>query len=111
MRIEKITDINIVDGSEHYNMISEKGGTVHFATLGDELCACDWSCPGEGRRFLRELEKYADKKGLELTISNVISPALENILRKADYEESYKEPSYLDGDTIQIFKRRKEIQI
>lgn len=115
MKIEEITDIDIRDGSRHFNMISEKGGRVHFAISAKkdedgniEMCACDWDAPKEGKVFLKELEKYADDNRLLLTISNVISPALENILRKADYEESYKELSYLDGDTIQIFKRKKK---
>lgn len=108
MIIEEIKNIDIVDGSIHYNMISETGGCVHFAILGEEMCACDWSCPGEGRRFLKELEKYAEKYGLSLTISNVINPRLETILRKAGYDESYEKLSDFDGVVIQIFKRKKE---
>lgn len=115
MKIEEIKDIDIKDESRHYNMISEKGGTVHFAISAKkdedgntEMCACDWNAPKEGKVFLKELEKYADEHGFVLTISNVINPALENILRKAgNYEEIYEELSYLDGDTIQIFKRKK----
>ena len=108
MRIEEIKDINIMDGSRHFNMISEKKGTVHFAILGEEMCACDWNCPEEGRKFLKELEKYADEHRLLLTISNVINPRLETILRKAGYEESYENAGCMsDGDVIQIFKRRK----
>jgi hypothetical protein len=108
MKIEEIKDIDIVDGSVHYNMISEKGGNVHLALSNktNEMYAIDWSCPGEGRRFLQELEKYADEHGLILIISNVINPKLEKILRDVGYEESYKELSYLNGDVIQIFKRK-----
>jgi hypothetical protein len=106
MKIELINNIDIRDGSVHYNMISEKKGTVHFAILGKEMCANDWNCPEEGKVFLGELEKYADENGLLLTISNVINPKLETILRNVGYEESYEELSYLDGDVIQIFKRK-----
>ena len=108
MRIEEIMNIDIKDGSVHYNMISENGGNVHFAILGEEMCACDWNAPKEGRKFLKELEMYADEHGFMLTISNVINPRLETILRKARYEESYENAGCMsDGDVIQIFKRRK----
>ena len=113
MKIEELKDLDIRDKSRHFNMISEKGGRVHFAISAKkdkdgktEMCACDWNAPKEGKRFLAELEKYADKHGFLLTVSNVINPALETILRHAEYEESYEELSYLDGDTIQIFKRK-----
>ena len=107
MRIEKITDINIVDGSVHYNMISEKGGRVHFALFGNEMCAIDFDCPGEGRLLLWGLERYAEKYGLSLTISNVINPRLETILRKAGYVDYYIRDEFAD-DTIQCWRKKKE---
>lgn len=106
MIVEKITNIDIKDGSIHYNMISETGGYVHFAILGEEMCANDWSCPGEGRRFLGELEKYADEKGLRLIVSNVINPALETILRKAGFEAFYIKDPFID-DWMQCWRKKE----
>lgn len=91
-------------------MISKNGGSVQFSISSDgkELYANVWDCYGEGKRFLKELENYVDMKGLKLIVPNVINPALENILRKAGYEEYYVEISKNDGDTIQCFRRKKE---
>jgi hypothetical protein len=105
MIVEEIKGINIMDGSRHFNMISEKKGKVHFAILDKEMCACDWNVPKEGKVFLKELEKYADEHRLLLTISNVINPALEHILRKADYIDYYIRDEYMD-DTMQCWKRK-----
>lgn len=109
MKIEKITDINILDGSVHYNMISEKGGKVHFALSSEtnEMCAIDFDCPGKGKTFLKELEMYADEHGFLLTVSNVINPRLETILRKAGYTDFYIRDEFAD-DTIQCWRKKKE---
>lgn len=107
MKIEELKDIDIRDGSIHYNMISSsgKGGKVHFAISedGKEMCAIDFNCPGEGKIFLKELEKYADEHGLLLTISNVISGALEKILKDAGYIDFYIRDEFVD-DTMQCWK-------
>lgn len=106
MIVREIKNIDIKDGSLHYNMISENGGKVHFAILGEEMCAIDFSCPGEGKIFLKELEKYADENNLKLYISNVINPKLETILKKAGYIDFYIRDEFVD-DTIQCWKKEK----
>ena len=73
------------DSSKQYDLISETGNFVHFAVLDNELCAHTWHCPNEGRVFLEELERYAESKGLKLTIPTVINPKLQKILLDNGY--------------------------
>lgn len=117
MKVEKIENRDIRDESEHFKMISDKGGYVEFSTSLDVLyssnaihcritmCAYDWNCPGEGKIFLKELENYARDKRYRFIISNVVSGALEKILRDAGYREYYAKISDLDGDIIQSFEK------
>lgn len=81
------------DGSRHYMMRSEKG-RVDFGIMNGELCAYTWNCRGEGRLFLKELEKCAEERNLKLTVPTVLSYRLRRILEENGY--SMKEVPYLD---------------
>ena len=108
MMVEEIKNRDIRDDSRHFTMTSDKGGTVEFSVSDDDnrMYAYEWVCPEEGRKFLEELEKYADENGLKLIVVNVINPKLETVLRKAGYKECYVEISDLDGDIIQTFEKK-----
>lgn len=108
MIVEEIKNRNITDNSEHFTMTSDKGGTVEFSISGNDnsMHAYEWHVPGEGRIFLKELERYASDKRLKLIVTNVINPKLETILRSEEYNEYYIEVSDLDGDIIQCWSRK-----
>lgn len=108
MIVEEIKNKIVKDESRHFRMSSNKGD-VEFSVddKTKEMCAYFWNCPQEGRRFLGELENFAMLMELKLSISNVISPALEHILRKAGYEEYYVKISDLEGDTIQCWRKKE----
>jgi hypothetical protein len=74
-------------------MRSEKG-CVYFGITNGELCAYTWNCRGEGRLFLKELERYAEKHNLKLTVPTVLSYRLQRILEENGY--SMNEVPYLD---------------
>jgi len=82
--------------------MSSDNGYVDFSILSDEICAHTWHCPGEGRTFLRELEKYADDLKLKLTISTVLSPKLRKILIDNGY--SIKYVPYMD-DVYELWEK------
>lgn len=86
-----------LDDSRHYRMISEKG-YVQFSICENKMYAYYWVCPGEGRIFLKELEKYAhDNKLVLIIINNVTNPALEKILKDNYYREYYSD---IDGNAV-----------
>ena len=70
-------------------------GYVDFSMQSNEICAHTWQCPGEGRIFLRELEKYADDLKFRLTVSTVLNPKLRKILIDSGY--SLKYVPYMDN--------------
>lgn len=72
------------DDSEQYSMVSEQG-VVDFSVLNGEMWIHNWTCPGEGRVFLKELEKYAKNKSLKLVIPNPLNPKLVHILSDNKY--------------------------
>lgn len=106
MEIEKIKNRIVKDSSRQYKMTSEKGGFVEFAIDNESkiMFAHMWTCSGEGRRFLKELEKYAENNNLLLIINNVINPALEHIMKTSDYDDFYIEMR--DGDVVQCFIKK-----
>ena len=88
MKIKKLKDSQIIDDSPQYRISSDKG-YVDFAILNGEICAHTWRCPGEGRIFLRALEKYADELKMKLTIPTVLNPKLRKILIDTGYSTKY----------------------
>ncbi len=69
--------------------MSSGNGYVDFSILDGEICAHTWHCPGEGRKFLRKLEMYAEGLKLKLTIPTVLSPKLRKILADNGYSIKY----------------------
>jgi len=69
--------------------MSSGNGYVDFSILDGEICAHTWNCPGEGRKFLRKLERYAEDLKLKLTIPTVLSPKLRKILADNGYSIKY----------------------
>lgn len=109
MNIEENKDKNVVDGSKHFKMTSSIGGEVEFSIDKENktLCAYGFWCPNEGRKFLHQLEIFADEHELELTITNVINDALRKILKDNHYIEYYIRDEYID-DTMQYWKRKRK---
>ena len=107
----KITNCNSGrDGSQQYNMMSDKGGVVQFATFDDEMCAHTWHCPGEGKQFLAALEEHANKIDRKLTIPTVINPKLANILSVAGYVKTYREVVCMGMvDTVELWIHKREV--
>ena len=99
MKINELTDMPIGDDSKHYRMVSDIG-YVDFGVFNDEMCAYDWQCPREGYKFLLELESHAKKINKTLTVSTVLSPALQNILKTSGY--GMKQVDYM-GDKCEIW--------
>lgn len=101
MRIKEFTDIPTPDNSRHFRMFSGNH-YVDFGVLDGELCAYLWGCPGEGRVFLKALEKYAKEKGLKVTVPIVLSVRLKKILGDNGY--TMKKELYL-GDICEIWSK------
>jgi hypothetical protein len=101
MYVQELNGLQIADGSRHYLMRSEKG-RVEFGILNGELCAYSWNCRGEGRVFLKELERYAEKHDLKLTVPTVLSHRLQKILEENGY--SMKEVPYLN-DVCELWSK------
>jgi hypothetical protein len=91
--IKPLTDMPIGDNSLHYR-ISKGDNFVDFGVFDSEMAAYMWECPGEGRVFLKALEKHAQKNKLKLTIPTILNPKLEVILRENGY--TMKEVPYMD---------------
>jgi hypothetical protein len=82
------TDDNLnFDGSTAITIKSQDGGIVFCSSNKStkEFCAHTWHCPGEGRLFLKALEKYTQKKNFKLIISTVLNPRLATILKDNNY--------------------------
>lgn len=101
MKITELKNLPIEDNVFQCRMSSDNG-YVDFSIMSSEICAHTWHCPGEGRIFLRELEKYADDLKLKLTISTVLSPKLRKILIDNGY--SIKYVPYMD-DVYGLWKK------
>lgn len=99
--ITPLRDLLSGDNSIQYRM-SAKDNYVDFATLGDELCAHTWQCPGQGREFLKALEEYAKNVQLKLTIPTVLNIKLEYILRDNGY--TMKEVPYMN-DVCELWSK------
>ena len=101
MKIEELKNLPVGSSSHQFRMSSDKG-YVDFSILDNEICAHTWRCPGEGRIFLRELEKYDDILGLKLTIPTVLNPKLRKIL--TDNRYSTKLAKYM-GDKYELWEK------
>lgn len=88
MKITELKNLPIGNNVSQCRMSSDNG-YVDFSILSDEICAHTWHCPGEGRIFLLELEKYADELKLKLTISTVLNQKLRKILIDNGYSIKY----------------------
>ena len=98
----KIIELKNLQTSMSQCRMSSDNGYVDFSILSDEICAHTWHCPGEGRTFLRELEKYADDLKLKLTISTVLNQKLRKILIDNGY--SIKYVPYMD-DVYELWEK------
>jgi len=101
MKITKLKNLPMEDSTPQYRMSSDSG-YVDFSILNHEICAHTWHCPGEGRIFLLELEKYADDLKLKLTISTVLNQKLRKILIDSGY--SIKYVPYM-GDVYELWEK------
>ena len=99
--VKSLTDMRIGDDSLHYR-ISKGDNFVDFGVMDGELAAYMWECPGEGRVFLKELEKYAERNYLKLVIPTVLNPKLEDILRDNGY--MMKEVPFMD-DVVELWAK------
>ena len=105
--IKPLTDLPIEDNSLQYRMMSTNDGYVEFATLDGEMCAHTWQCPGEGREFLKALEKYADSRKMKLTIPTVLNIRLEKIIKDNGY--TMKVVPYMH-DVCELWSKETEIK-
>lgn len=89
--MEIIKDVDGIDGSKQFTIISGIGGNVAFTKTDKFIIAHTWDCSGEGRKFLSSLENLAENEGLELQIPTIISSALHKIVSDNGYKQ-FKQP-------------------
>ena len=100
----KIVELKILPkkDSSHQRRMLSNNGYVDFSLLKDGVCAHTWHCPGEGRIFLRALEKYADEIGTKVIVPTVLNAKLRNILIENGYSKKYIR--YMD-DAIELWEK------
>ena len=91
--VKELNDWPSGDGSKHFRM-TYGDKYAGFGVMFHEMAAYMWECPGEGRLFLKELEKHAEKLKVKLVIPTVLNLKLERILKEEGY--TMKEVLYMD---------------